>query len=150
MVIRFHVIGVDIRHHRDDRRQVQERRVRLIGFGDEKIAGAESRARACRQKSSANHERRIESAFRKYRRNQARRRRFSMGTGDGDPLLQTHELSEHQRARHDGNGAFACRLHFRIVLRNRRRNDDGIDTCDVLRVMADGNRDAETREPARD
>ena len=47
-VVRAEMIVVDVRDDRDHRLQVQERRVALVGLGDEILAGAEPRI-ACRR-----------------------------------------------------------------------------------------------------
>ena len=72
------------------------------------------------EQAPADDERRIEAAFGEHRRDQARRRRLAVRAGDGDALLQPHQLGEHQRARHDRDAALARREHFGIVGRPPR------------------------------
>ena len=147
--VRLHMIGVDVGHDGDHRRQVQKRRIRFIGLGNEKIAGAEARTRPCGQQPAADDERRIETAFREHRCDQARRRRLAVRARDRDPLLQAHQLGQHQRARHDGNRALARHYHFGVVRRHRGRDDDRVGAFDIARVVANGDGDAERLEPAR-
>jgi hypothetical protein len=49
VAVRLHVIRVDVRDHRHRGREVEKRRVGLVGLGDEKIALAEPRVRIRRQ-----------------------------------------------------------------------------------------------------
>ena len=125
------MIGVDVGDHREHRREVQERRVRLVGFGDQELALAEARVGVGGQQPAADDERRIEAAFGEHRRDEARRRGLAVRAGDRDALLQAHQLGQHQRARHDRNAALARRGDFRIVGGHRRRHDDRVGAGDV-------------------
>ena len=58
VLVGLHVVGVDVRHHREHRRQVQERRVRLVGLGDQELALAEARVGVGGQQPAADDERR--------------------------------------------------------------------------------------------
>ena len=131
VAVRLHVIGVDVGDHGQRRRQVEERRVGLVGLGDEEIALAEARVRIRRQQAAADDERRIEAALRQHRGDQARRRRLAVRAGDRDALLQAHELGQHQRARHDRHAALARRDDFGIVGGDRGRHDDRIGAGDI-------------------
>ena len=128
VAVGLHVVGVDVGDHGQRRLQVEERRVGLVGLGDQELALAEPRVRVRRQEPAADHERRIEAAFGQHRRDQARRRRLAVRAGDRDALLQAHQLGQHQRARHDRNAASraprrprGCRARPRSTRRPRRR-----------------------------
>ena len=120
--------------------QVQERRVGLVGLGDQEIALAEARVRVGRQQPAADDERRIEPAFGEHRRDEARRRRLAVRAGDRDALLQAHQLGQHQRARHDRDAALARGDDLGIVGGDRRRHDDRVGAGDVRRGVADRDR----------
>ena len=125
--------------------QVEERRVGLVGLGDQELALAQARVGIGRQQTPADHERRIEAAFGEHRGDEAGRRRLAVRAGDRDALLQAHQLGEHQRARHHRDAALARRDDFGIVGRDRGRHDHRVGAGDVRRRMAD--RDAS--RPAR-
>ena len=43
MTVGFHVVGIDVGHNRNDRRQEQEGGIGLVGLGHQKVAGTEAR-----------------------------------------------------------------------------------------------------------
>ncbi len=146
----LHVIGIDVRDDGEHRRQIQERRVRLVGFGDEEIALAEPRVRVRGKQPPADDERRVEPAFGEHRGDQRSRRRLAVRAGDRDSLLEAHQLGEHQRARHDRYRSFARRCDLRVVGRDGSRHDDDVGIRDVRGRVADLDRDAELRETRGD
>ena len=133
VAVGLHVVGVDVGDHREHRRQVQERCVGLVGLGDQEVALAEARVGVGRQQPAADHERRIEPAFGEHRCDEARRRRLAVRAGDGDALLQAHQLGQHQRARHDRDAALARGRDLGVVRRDRGRHDDRVGAGDVAR-----------------
>ena len=137
VAVGLHVVGVDVGDHREHRRQVEERRVGLVGLGDEEFAVAEPRVGVGGQQPAADDERRVEAAFGEHRRDEARRRGLAVRAGDRDALLQAHQLGQHQRARHDRHAALARGDDFGVVRRDRRRHDDRVGVGDVRRRMAD-------------
>ena len=113
--IGFHMIGIDVRHHGDHRRQAQERRIGLIGFGHQKITLAEARIGTRRIKPATNHKGGVKAALTQNRSNQTGRRRFTVRTGNRDTLLQPHQLGQHLGARHDRNTRLTGGDHFRVI-----------------------------------
>ena len=150
VAVGLHVVGVDVGDDRDHRRQIEERRVGLVGLGDQELALAEPRVRVRGQQPPADDERRIEPAFGEHRGDEARRRRLAVRAGDRDALLQAHQLGQHQRARHDGNAALARGDDFRVVgapprsTRRRRRRRATFAAAWPIAIV-----DAEPRETAR-
>src|SRR5438067_9492882 len=71
-----------------------------------------------------------------------------MRAGDRHAALQSHQLGEHQGARHDRNARLARRYHFRIVVLHRARDDDRVGAGDLLGPVLKMDLDAEAREPA--
>ena len=70
-----------------------------------------------------------------------------MGAGDGDRLLEPHQLAEHLGATHHRQEPLAGELQFGIVALDRRGNDDDLGFAEVGRVVADRHRHAEPAEP---
>ncbi len=62
VVVAVHMLAVEIGHHGENRRKLEERTVALIGFGYQVLRGAKSRVRTQRIYAAANDNRRIESA----------------------------------------------------------------------------------------
>src|ERR1700730_3908388 len=60
-----------------------------------------------------------------------------MGPGDGDALLEAHELGEHFRAAHDGQAFFSGGDNFRIIALDGRRDHDDLRRPEVFRAMTD-------------
>jgi hypothetical protein len=117
--------------HCEHRHQVQERRIRLIGFDDDVVAAAEPRVRAGRIEASADDEGRIEPARRQDARDQAGGRRLAVRAGDRNPLLQPHQFGQHHRARDERHAGRTRGEHFWVVRGHCGRHDDGIRALDV-------------------
>src|SRR5207244_1094211 len=115
VAVGFHVIGVDVGDHSEHRLEYQKRRIRFVGLGDQKLAAAEARVRVRRNQAASDDEGWIESALGKDAGDEAGRRGLTVRAGDGDALLQPHELAKHERPWHDRNICFARSDYFRIV-----------------------------------
>ncbi len=100
-VVGRHVIGVDVGDDREHRLQVHERRIALIGLGNEIFALPEARIRVGALQPPADYEGRIESAFGEHAGNEARGGRLAMGAGYRDRVAETHQLGEHLGTRYD-------------------------------------------------
>ena len=107
MAIGVHVIGVDVGDDRNHRREIEEGRIRFVCLGHQEIAFAEPRIGAGSGQFAADDIGRVHARFTEYAGNQAGRRGLAMRAGHRNPLLQTHQLGQHQRTRHDGH--FRCR-----------------------------------------
>ena len=140
------MIEVDVGDHRDDRHQAQKAAVELISLRDQELARADPRASARDAHTTTNDNRGVETRFRQERSDQRRRRGLAVGTRDRDAVLETHQLGEHLRPTHHGNAPRACRFDLGIVVTDGRRLDHQIDAIEMVRVMADGDRDAEPFE----
>ena len=150
VAVGVHVIGVDVRDDFDHRKEIQERRVRLVRFRDDEVARAEPRVRARAVQTPADHEGRIEAARGQHARDERGRRGLAVRAGNRDALLQAHEFREHHGARHDRNAAMARGQHFRIVGAHGGRHHHGIRPFDVLRVMPDRDTRAERAQAVGD
>ena len=143
MAVGIHVVGVDIGHHGDDRLQHQERRIGLVGLGHQEVTLAQPRVDSRRQQSAADDERRIETALGQHAGDEARRRRLAVRAGDRDALLQSHQLGQHQRTRHDRHATLARGQDFGIVGRDGSRHDNYIGPGNVARFVPGGDARAE-------
>ncbi len=65
-----------------------------------------------------------------------------MGAGDGDRLLEPHQLGQHLRPPHHRQEPRARRLKLGIVALDRRGDDDHPRLAEVGGVVADGDGDA--------
>ena len=60
-----------------------------------------------------------------------------MRPGDGDALLEAHELGEHFRAANDGQAFLPRGNEFGIVALDRGRDHDDLRRAEMFRAMAD-------------
>ena len=143
MFVGFHVIGVDIGDHCQDRLQHQKRRVRFIGFGDQKLTLAQSRVGIRGDQPAADDERRIEPALRQYAGDKTGGRRLAVRPGHRDPLLEPHQFRQHQCAWHHRNAFFPRSADLGIIVSHGGRHDDDIRASDIVGSVT--HRDAGTQ-----
>ena len=149
MAIRFHVVGVDVGDHGEHRLQNEKRGVGLVGLRDEEFTGTEPRVGVGRQEPAADDERRVEASLGEHAGDEARRGGLAVRSRYCDPLLQPHQLGEHQRARHDRNALFARRGDLRVVRRHGGRHDDDVGACNIGLGVPDGDVRAEFDQAPR-
>jgi hypothetical protein len=146
VAVGVHVVGVDVRDDRHHRQQVEERGVRLVGLDDDVVAGAEPGVRAGGVEAAADDEGRVEPGLGEDAGDERGRGRLAVRAGDRDALLETHQLGEHHRARHDRHALRARRDHLGVVALHRARRDHRLGAGDVRGVVADRDPDAALRE----
>jgi hypothetical protein len=149
VAVRLHVVVVDVRDHGDDRHQVQERSVRLVGLDDDVVAATQPGIGPGRVQPAADHEGRVESAGGQHAGHEAGGRGLAVRAGDGDALLQPHQFRQHHRARHHGHAAGAGGQDLRIAGGHRGRDHDCVGTGDVPGGVTQRNRRAKLRQPLR-
>jgi hypothetical protein len=137
VTIGFHVVGIDVGHHRHHRQQVQERRVGLIGLHHDVIALPQTRIGTGAVESPANHKRRVQTGFSQHAGDQAGGGGFAVGAGDGDALFEAHQLSQHQSAWHHRNAILAGVITSGLVGLHGGGGHHRIGTDDVAAFMAD-------------
>ena len=136
------MFGIDIGDDGDVRRQFEKRAVAFVGLHHHPVAGAKTRIRAIGVDDAAVDHGRIEAAGVEQRRNERGRRRLAMRAGDGDALLEAHQLGQHFGAAHDRQTFFARHDKFGIVALDRGRDDDDRGVAEIFRVMSDADRRA--------
>src|SRR5207248_2370020 len=72
VLIRLHVIGVDVGDHRGHGLQVEKGGIGLVGLDDDELAGPEPRVGGGAHEPAADHERGLEPALREHARSEAR------------------------------------------------------------------------------
>ena len=102
------MLGVDVGDDGDVGGQLQERAVALVGLDHHPVAGAAPGVGAVGVDDAAVDDGRIEPGGVEQRRDQRSRRGLAVRAGDGDALLQAHQLGEHLGAPHDGNALHAA------------------------------------------
>ena len=128
-------------------RQLQEGAVALVGFDHHPVAGAQPRVGAVGIDDAAIDHGRVEAAGVEQGRDHRRRRGLAVGAGDRNAALQPHQFGEHLGAADHGNALRARRHQFRIVALDRGRHHDHVGAVDILRLVADRNRDALLAQP---
>ena len=135
VAVGFHVIGIDVGHHRDHRIEQQEGGVRLVRLGDQEVALAEPCIGASRVELATNHEGRVHAALGEDAGDQRGGGGLAVGAGNGDSLLEPHQLGEHLRTRHDWHMTRPGGGHFRVVVLHRGRGHHRIRTLDIRSVV---------------
>ena len=140
------MIGVDVRDHRHERLQVQERGIAFVGLGHQILAASEARVGAGANEAPADDKGRVEAALRQHTGREAGGGGLAVRAGNGDAVLQSHQLGQHFGARDHRDLGGARRLHLGVRVLHRRRNHHHVRAGDVRRVMADGHADTKTGE----
>ena len=115
MAIGFHVVGVDVGHHRHHGQEVQKRSIRLVGFHHDVVACAQLGIGACAVQAATNHKGGVQSSFGQNTGHQAGRGGFPVCARNGHALLHAHELGQHHSPRHDGDVTRPSGQHLGVV-----------------------------------
>jgi hypothetical protein len=146
VLVRLHVVGVDVGDHRQHRLQDQKRCIGFVGFGDQELALAKPRVGIRGDQPATDDEGGIESALRQDAGDETGGRRLAMGSRDGDSLLEPHQFGQHQGARHHRDVSFPRRRDLGIVGSHRGRHDNHIGAGNVVGCVARGNAGAQCSE----
>jgi hypothetical protein len=119
VAVGLHVVGVDVGHHGHHGQQVQERCVGLVGLDHDVVAAAQLGVGACAVELAADHKGRVQARLGQHAGHQAGGSGLAVGAGNGDALLQAHQLRQHERAGHHGNFFLARGQHLGVVWRDR-------------------------------
>ena len=149
MPVRLHVIGVDVGDDRNHRREIQKRGIGLVGLDHNEVARSKTRIGPGGIQTAANDESRVHAPLGQNRGHQTGRRRLAVRPGNGDPLLEPHQLGEHLRTRHDRHLARARRPNFRVVFLDRRRHHHSIGILHILGNVSGSDPHAKPRQPTR-
>ena len=103
VIVSVHVIGVDVGNHRHDGRQIQKRRIRFIGFGNNIVTLTQLCIGTCRIQFTANDKRRIQTSSAQNRGSQTGGGGFAMRARNGNALAKAHQLCQHHRTWNHGN-----------------------------------------------
>ena len=130
------MLAVDICHHRQNRRQFEERTVAFVRFHHQNRALPNARIRTLhRRHASAHHNRRIEIRRIQNRRHHRRGGSFPMAASNGNAELQTHQFRQQFAARNHRNLQTARLRHFRIGRIERGRNNHRFRSGDIFGAM---------------
>jgi len=128
---------------------MQKGSVRLVRLGNQEVAGAGRRPRAKRVELAPDDHRRIQSRPTKHRRHQRCGRGLSVGAGDRDAILESHELPKHLGARNDWNAGTSRFAELGVGCRHRRGEHHDVRIAHILGFMADVDRGALFSEAPR-
>ena len=131
------MLGVDIGDDGDVGRQFQKGAVAFVGLDHHPVAAAEPGVGAIGVDDAAIDDGRVEPAGVEQGRDHRGRGGLAMGAGDGDALLEPHQLGQHFGAAHDGQAFFARGGEFGIVALDRGRDHNHRGVAEVCGVMAD-------------
>ena len=97
------MLGIDVGDDGDVGGQLEEGAVAFVGLDHHPVAAAAPRVGAVGVDDAAVDDGGIEAAGVEQRRHQRGRRRLAVRAGDGDALLEPHQLGEHLGAPHHRN-----------------------------------------------
>ena len=137
------MLGVDVGDQRHVDRQPDEGAVGLVGLDHHPVGRAHPRIGAVGVDDAAIDHGRVEAAGIEQRRDHRGGRRLAVRAGDGDRLLEPHQLAEHLGAAHHRQEPLAGELQLGIVALDRRGDDDDLGVAEIGRVVADRHRHAE-------
>src|SRR5437667_165332 len=140
------VLGVDRRDHGDGRREGEERAVRLVGLGDEEVALTEPGVASEARPAAADDDRRIVAALGEDCPDHRRRRRLSVRAGNGNAVLESHQLGQHLCAPNGRDGAMASGLDLHVVGGHGGRIDDDVGALHVAGLVPREHLDAQPLE----
>ena len=146
VAVSVHVVFVDIGHDGHNRRQIQERGIGFVGFGNNVFAFTQTGVGTSGVELAADNESRVKSCRAENRSGQAGGCGFAVRTGNGDTIAEAHQLCQHQRARNHGNLLFQCGNNLRIVFFDRSRGNNHVGAIDVFGSMTWVNLDAESAQ----
>ena len=139
---------VDVRDHRNRRKQFQKRSIALVRLGHHQLAAAEPRVAAECAQPAADHRGRVEPGPFEHERDHRRRRRLAVRARDRDRVAQPHQLREHLGAR-DHRNLPAYRFDdLGVPGAHRRRDHHHVRIADVLGGVPDGDPHAQRRKPS--
>ena len=101
--VALEVLVIDVRNHRNCRKQLEKTPVALVRLRDHQLAAAQPRVAAEGAEPPADHRRGIQPGAFQHQRDHRRGRRFPVRARDRDAVAQPHELGEHLGARNDGD-----------------------------------------------
>ena len=131
------MLGIDIGDDGDVGRQLEKGAVGFVGLDHHPVAGAEPRIGAVGVDDAAIDHGRIEAAGVEQRRHHRGGRGLAVGAGDGDAAFQPHQLGQHLGAAHHRQPLRARGDELRIVVLDRRGDDDDLGAGEILGGMAD-------------
>ncbi|SII94336.1 Uncharacterised protein [Mycobacteroides abscessus subsp. abscessus] len=144
------VVGFDVGEDADRGLVEEEGAVGLVRLGDEDVPGAEVGVRSRRREHPADDERGVESAGLERDRRHRRRRRLPVGARHGHGPRVGHERGERPGAVEDPQPPRARGDEFRVVLADRRGDDEGVGLAEVVGGVADLDAGAERPEDVDD
>ena len=131
--IKIDVLVIDVGHHGDGGRQVQEGAVAFVGLGHQMFSRPQDGVGAHGLDLPADDDRGIQSAGGQDRRHQAGGGGLAVGAGHGDAVLEPHQFGQHFRPADDGNPPAARGGHFAVGLGDGRGPDHHVGALDVAR-----------------
>ena len=149
VAIAVHVLAVNVRDHRKNRRKLQKRPVAFVRLGNQILRLAEARVRAHRIHPPSDHNRRIEAACGQHSRDHRSRSRLPMHPGNRDAVLQPHQFRQHLSALDHRNMQPASFGNFGVINRDRGTGHDNIRTGNIASSVSFESRRPQSRKPLR-
>lgn len=136
VAVAFHVFAVEVGDDGEDGGELEEGAVAFVGFGDEVVGGTGAGVGAEEVDATADDDGGVEVAGGEDGGDHACGRCLSVHAGDGDAVLEAHELGEHFGAGDDGNFAEVGFDDLGVVRRDGGGGDDDVGGAGVFGAMA--------------
>ena len=136
VVVAVHVLAVEVGDDGEDGRELEEGAIALVGFGDEVLGGAEAGVGAEGIDAATNDDGGVEAAGGENTGHHGGGGGFAVHAGDGDAVLEAHELGEHFGALDDGNFAGVGLDDLRVCDADGGAGDDDGGSGDVAGLVA--------------
>ena len=145
--VEVEMFRIDIGHHGDGRRKLDEGAVRLVGLDDDPFSLAEPCVGAVGVYDSAVDHGGVEVRRFEDCRDDGGRRRLAVRPSDRDGPFETHDLCQHLGTANDGDHPRARRRDLGIVGIDRRAHHHDRRVAEISRVMADADVDPQRAQP---
>ena len=131
------VFAVDVGDDREDGRELEERAVAFVGFHHQEIAVAHARVGAAHgAHAAAHHHGGVEAGVIQDGGGHGGGGGFAVAAGDGDAVLEAHQLGQQLAARDHRDLQAAGFLDFGVLFVDRGTDHQGAGSGDVGRGMA--------------
>ena len=147
VAVAVHVLAIDVGHDRQDRRQLQERTITLVGLSHQVLRLSQAGIRSHGVDAAANYDSGIEATRGQHCGHHGCCCGFAVHAGDGNAVLQAHQFGQHLRTLNDRDVHVVRFGDFGIFRGNRGTGDNDLSPRDVFSAMSFKDGCAEARQP---
>ena len=143
------MLAIDIGNNRENGREVQERTVALVGFGDQVLRVAKARIRAHCIHAATYHHCRVQPTRRQHCGDHGSGGRFTMHTCNRNPIFQAHQFRQHFCTPDHRDVLSPGLQHLGVRRADRGTHHHDFSNGGILFLVTFVNHRSQTREPLR-